>query len=35
MRIYQRQTNGEWRMTRDMFNTLSAAPTGLGQPSAQ
>ena len=29
MRIYQRQPNGEWRMTRDMFNTLSASPTGL------
>jgi ketosteroid isomerase-like protein len=24
MRIYQRQANGEWRMTRDMFN--SSAP---------
>jgi hypothetical protein len=24
MRIYQRQPNGEWRMTRDMFN--SSAP---------
>ena len=24
LRIYQRQANGEWRMTRDMFN--SAAP---------
>jgi ketosteroid isomerase-like protein len=35
MRIYQRQPNGEWRMTRDMFNTLSAAPGGLGQPSSQ
>jgi ketosteroid isomerase-like protein len=21
MRIYQRQTNGDWRMTRDMFNS--------------
>lgn len=33
LRIYQRQANGEWRMTRDMFNsstpltrTLSTAP---------
>ncbi len=33
MRIYQRQANGEWRMTRDMFNsstpltqTLSTGP---------
>jgi ketosteroid isomerase-like protein len=33
MRIYQRQPNGEWRMTRDMFNsstpltrTLSTSP---------
>ena len=24
LRIYQRQPNGEWRMTRDMFN--SSAP---------
>jgi len=29
MRIYQRQPNGEWRMTRDMFNTSSSSPTGL------
>ena len=29
MRIYQRQPNGEWRMTRDMFNTLSPAGPGL------
>ena len=29
MRIYQRQPNGEWRMTRDMFNTLSSSPNGL------
>jgi len=29
MRIYQRQANGEWRMTRDMFNTLSTSPSGL------
>jgi len=21
LRIYQRQPNGEWRMTRDMFNS--------------
>ena len=31
LRIYQRQPNGEWRMTRDTFNTepdgASAAPT--------
>jgi ketosteroid isomerase-like protein len=26
LRIYQRQPNGEWRMTRDMFN--SSAPPG-------
>jgi ketosteroid isomerase-like protein len=26
LRIYQRQANGEWRMTRDMFN--SSAPPG-------
>jgi ketosteroid isomerase-like protein len=29
MRIYQRQPNGEWRMTRDMFNNSSASATGL------
>ena len=29
MRIYQRQPNGEWRMTRDMFNTLSSSGPGL------
>jgi ketosteroid isomerase-like protein len=27
LRIYERQANGEWRMTRDMFNTDSAAPS--------
>jgi ketosteroid isomerase-like protein len=29
MRIYQRQPNGEWRMTRDMFNTSSPSGPGL------
>jgi ketosteroid isomerase-like protein len=29
MRIYQRQPTGEWRMTRDMFNTLSPSGPGL------
>jgi ketosteroid isomerase-like protein len=24
LRIYERQPNGEWRMTRDMFNSVSA-----------
>lgn len=28
MRIYQRQPNGEWRMTRDMFNSSSPATRG-------
>ena len=35
MRIYQRQANGEWRMTRDMFNSstpLTADP--LDRPVA-
>jgi ketosteroid isomerase-like protein len=27
LRIYQRQPNGEWRMTRDTFNSESAPPT--------
>lgn len=35
MRIYQRQPNGEWRMTRDMFNTLSASPGGLSGGQGQ
>jgi ketosteroid isomerase-like protein len=30
LRIYQRQPNGEWRMTRDMFNT-STPQTPSGQ----
>jgi ketosteroid isomerase-like protein len=33
LRIYQRQANGEWRMTRDMFNssTPSTATLSTGQ----
>jgi len=33
MRIYQRQANGEWRMTRDMFNSSTplAATLDTGQ----
>jgi len=33
MRIYQRQANGEWRMTRDMFNSSTplAAALNTGQ----
>jgi len=27
LRIYQRQANGEWRMTRDTFNSESASAT--------
>jgi ketosteroid isomerase-like protein len=27
LRIYQRQPNGEWRMTRDTFNSVNPAPT--------
>jgi ketosteroid isomerase-like protein len=27
LRIYQRQPNGEWRMTRDTFNSETAAST--------
>jgi ketosteroid isomerase-like protein len=27
LRIYQRQSNGEWRMTRDTFNSVNPAPT--------
>ena len=27
LRIYQRQPNGEWRMTRDTFNSETAGPT--------
>jgi ketosteroid isomerase-like protein len=27
LRIYQRQPNGEWRMTRDTFNSVNSAPT--------
>ena len=26
LRIYQRQPNGEWRMTRDTFNSVNPAP---------
>jgi ketosteroid isomerase-like protein len=29
LRIYQRQPNGEWRMTRDMFNTSTPQTEGL------
>jgi ketosteroid isomerase-like protein len=29
MRIYQRQPNGEWRMTRDMFNSDRPQTTSL------
>ena len=27
LRIYQRQANGEWRMTRDTFNSVNPTPT--------
>ena len=33
LRIYQRQANGEWRMTRDTFNSEPPAG-GSGAPSA-
>jgi ketosteroid isomerase-like protein len=29
LRIYQRQANGEWRMTRDMFNSSAPLTQGL------
>ena len=29
MRIYQRQRNGEWRMTRDMFNSSTPLTQSL------
>ena len=29
LRIYQRQANGEWRMTRDMFNSSTPLTTSL------
>ncbi len=29
MRIYQRQPNGEWRMTRDMFNSSTPLTRSL------
>jgi ketosteroid isomerase-like protein len=29
LRIYQRQANGEWRMTRDMFNSSSPLTASL------
>ena len=29
LRIYQRQANGEWRMTRDMFNSSTPLTTTL------
>ena len=29
MRIYQRQANGEWRMTRDMFNSSTPLTQSL------
>jgi ketosteroid isomerase-like protein len=32
LRIYQRQSNGEWRMTRDTFN--SVPPAGGSAPPA-
>jgi ketosteroid isomerase-like protein len=38
MRIYQRQANGEWRMTRDMFNSstplTATLDTGAGPDRA-
>ena len=30
LRIYERQPNGEWRMTRDMFNSDGSTEGGLG-----
>ena len=33
LRIYQRQPNGEWRMTRDTFNTEPAATDAGGATS--
>ena len=29
LRIYQRQANGEWRMTRDMFNSSTPLTQSL------
>ncbi|HVJ29276.1 MAG TPA: nuclear transport factor 2 family protein [Gammaproteobacteria bacterium] len=38
MRIYQRQANGDWRMTRDMFNSstplAATLDTGAGRDGA-
>ena len=33
LRIYQRQPNGEWRMTRDTFNSEPAADTRSSAPT--
>ena len=33
LRIYQRQPNGEWRMTRDTFNSQPAAEAASGVPA--
>jgi ketosteroid isomerase-like protein len=33
LRIYQRQPNGEWRMTRDTFNSEPAAEAASGAPT--
>ena len=33
LRIYQRQPNGEWRMTRDTFNTEPAGDSGSSAPT--
>jgi ketosteroid isomerase-like protein len=35
MRIYRRQSDGSWRMTRDMFNSDQPASRGLSPPPAQ
>jgi ketosteroid isomerase-like protein len=33
LRVYQRQSNGEWRMTRDTFNTEPPAGSSSAAPS--
>jgi ketosteroid isomerase-like protein len=33
LRIYQRQSNGEWRMTRDTFNSVPPPASGSASPA--
>jgi hypothetical protein len=33
LRIYQRQRNGDWRMTRDTFNSEPPADSATGAPA--